>query len=249
MLCPNCNQPMSLVTADNQTFLHCSNCGASFFEKNVINKISLSTARKIAEDKLTDEVFGQEKRCPKDETILKPITNQPEAISPEITLLSCSKCHGIFTYPEDLVNFKEQQQAKISYFKAFKKNFSFRVVFVLSFLAIATATVLTQGNRFLNSLSSKTQASPIIKKVDFYRSSRLLLVFFKTEVPFISKIIFFDKTINQEIIKTVSETPKTTHQITVSDLNLNNDLWYQIVLIESNGREIKTELKKLIMNK
>ncbi|MCX7881446.1 MAG: zf-TFIIB domain-containing protein [Patescibacteria group bacterium] len=248
MLCPNCNQPMNLLTADGQTFLHCSNCGSSFFEKNSINKISLETAKKIAEDRLTDEVFGQEKHCPKDGEILKPITDQPQVVSSEITLLRCQKCAGIFAFSEDLVNFKEQQQAKLSYFKAFKKAISFRTIFVLSVLGIISATLVTQGNNFLNYLSSRSQASSIVKKADFYRSGRLLLIFFRTETPFFSKIIFSDKTTGQKLIKMVSETPKTFHQLTTSDLNLDNEIWYQIVLTDNSGKEVKTEVKKIIIN-
>lgn len=245
MLCPNCNQPINLVTVNNQSILHCGNCGGSFFEENVINRISLQTTQKLAEEKQTNEIFGVEKKCPKDGSILKPQTNQ-ENIPADVTLLSCEKCRGIFVYPDDLIRFKQAQEAKINYFKLWQIPLpSLKAVLVISFSALFLATIVTQYNSFLNYFSQRSQASDLIKKVYLSKSGHYLFISFKTETFFRSKIIFEDKTSKQKIEKMINNKPAIIHQLTTGDLNLDDEIYYQIILIDNKGTEIKTKLTRL----
>lgn len=255
MLCPNCGQAMNLVTADNQKILHCSNCGGSFFEENGINRISLTTAQNLADDKKSDEISGSEKKCPKDENLLKPISTnfnqfQPilTPIPPDVTLLRCSKCRGIFAYPDDLVKFKQAQVAKIEYFKLWQLPLpSLKSVIILGVTALIFTAVLVNYTYFQNGLYS-TKASDLIKKFYISSSNNYLFLFFKTEKPFRSKIIFEDATNKKTINKIISSQPKTIHQLTTGDINLENEIYYQIVLMDEKGREIKTEVRKLKIN-
>ncbi len=149
MFCPNCLKPMNLVVADNQNILHCPNCGGSFFEENGINRITVETAQKLAEDKTSDEVSGTEKKCPKDQTSLKPIFTDYNRFQPisapfptDVTLLRCPKCQGIFAYPDDLIKFKQAQIAKIEYFKLWNIPLpSLKSVIILG----ATALIFVAG--------------------------------------------------------------------------------------------------------
>lgn len=254
MFCPNCAQPMNLATADNQTILHCSNCGGSFFEENGINRITVATAQILAEDKKTDEVSSSEKKCPKDQQILKPILtnlNQSQLISSplpsDITLLRCGKCAGIFAYPDDLVKFKQAQAAKIEYFKLWSIPLpSLKTVIILSATALFFMTVLTNYTFFQKGLAPASARDPI-KKVYLSRSGHYLFIYFKTETPFVSKIIFEDKTEKNVIVKIISGEPKTIHQLVTGDLNLGNEIYYQIVLTDERGKETKTEKKKMVL--
>lgn len=254
MLCPNCSQPINLVTADNQTILHCSNCGGSFFEENGINRITVATAQILAEDKKTDEVSGAEKKCPKDQSILKPIStnlNQSQLISsplpPDVTLLGCRQCAGIFAYPDDLIKFKQAQVAKIEYFKLWNIPLpSLKSVAIFAVAGLIFTAIFANYTFFQKGLAP-TSASNLIKKVYFSRSNHYLFIFFKTETPFASKIIFEDKTENSIITKIISNELKTTHQLTTGNLNLDNEIYYQIVLTDERGKEIKTEKKKMVL--
>ncbi len=255
MLCPNCNQPMNLVIADDQKILHCSNCGGSFFEENGINKITLNTAQTLAEDKKSDEISSNEKKCPKDQTLLKPILpncNQSHQISShisdDITLLHCQKCRGIFAYPDDLISLKKTQVAKIEYYKHWQLPLNLlKKTIILGVGALIFTAVIVNYTYFQKALN-QANASDLIKKLYLSRSANYLFLFFKTEKPFRSKVIFQDATDKKIIKKILSPQPKTIHQLTTTEINLENDIYYQIVLTQENGLEIKTEVKRLIMN-
>jgi hypothetical protein len=235
---------MHYVNLDKQNILHCDNCGASFFEENGINRISLSSAEKLAADKKTDEIEGQEKLCPLDHLPLIPLTdsNIPE----NVTLLKCKKCQGVFAFPDDLINFKKAQTAKIEFFKAWSKPLpSLRTVLVISFTALILGSVLYQFNSFLKYSSAPSQASDLIKSVTLSKSGRYLFIFFKTPTPFKSRIIFQDLTVNKQTEKIINSSPATSHQLTTGDLNLEDQILYQIILTNSKGVEIKTDIKKI----
>lgn len=257
MFCPNCHQPMSLVTADKQNILHCGNCGGSFFEENGINRITVETAQSLSEDKQSDEISGEVKKCPKDQTLLKPIltnpplTDQFQPIStplpPEVTLLRCPKCSGIFAYPDDLIKFKKAQAAKIEYFKLWHIPFpSLKAVIILSAVGLFFMTALVNYTFFQKGLAPAS-AHDLVKKVYLSRSGPYLFIFFKTQTPFRSKIIFEDRTEKKTVIKIISGEAKTIHQLTTADLNLENEIYYQIVLTDERGKEVKTEKKKMIV--
>ncbi|PIV37302.1 hypothetical protein COS31_05435 [Candidatus Roizmanbacteria bacterium CG02_land_8_20_14_3_00_36_15] len=247
MTCPNCGRPMNYVNLELQSIFHCSHCGASFFEENGINRISYTSAEKLAADRKTDEISGAEKLCPHDHLALHPL-EKLEAVPETVILLTCDRCHGIFIYPDDLLALKKAQAAKIEFFKAWTKPLpSLKTVLVISLTVFVLGTAVFQSSHFFNNFSSQTQASDLIKKVYFSKSSRYLLVFFQTKTVFRSQIIFFDKTANLKIEKTVSGQPSKDHQLTTAEFNLDHELWYQIILINNEGEGKKTEMKKLIL--
>lgn len=247
MTCPNCSHMMNYVNLDKQNILHCGNCGTSFFEENGINRISKESAEKLAMDKKTEEIEGQEKLCPLDHSRLIP---QSEEVTPQgVVILKCSKCQGVLAFPDDLLNFKKAQAAKIEFFKAWSKPLpSLRTVLVISFTAVVLGSVFYQFNNFFKYSSAPSQASNLIKNITISKSGRYLLIFFKTQTPFQSKIIFQDLTTNSQIEKTINQSPTTIHQLTTGDLNLENQILYQIILINSQGVESKTDLKKLLIS-
>ncbi len=245
MNCPNCVTPMSLVTLDNQSVFHCGNCGGSFFAENGINRIDLTTAQKLAEDKRTDEVAGTDKKCPKDQTVLKPVSNE-ENVPVDVTLLRCPDCRGVFVYPDDLVKFKQAQMAKINYFKSWSLPLpALKAVLVLSLLAAIGLTLSSRYN-LLQQFSNQTHATDVAKTVHVGRSGPYLFMSFRTPVSLRSAVIFHDKAANTTLTKIVSDKPSLIHYLTTTDLNLSNDLIYQIVLTDSNGKQSKTEELDLI---
>lgn len=245
MFCPNCGKSFDYVTVDEQSILHCTNCGSSFFEENVINRLTVDGAKKLAGDKTTDEVSGNPKKCPKDHAVMTPVEGS-EAVPANVTLLKCPLCHGIFSYPDDLVLFKKAQNVKIEYHKLWNLPFpSLRAVMVLSVLLLLGVSMFSVYNTFLRGTSRSTQATDLIKKVTISKFGHYILVYFKTTSPFSSKINFFDKTQNMTFVKPVTSTPQTTHQLTTTDIDSTHDITYQIILTDTTGQEYRTELKKL----
>lgn len=246
MSCPNCNEEMSVVNYDNQIILHCANCGGSFFEENSINRISQESAYQLSQDKKSGELSGQEKKCPKDQNILQPIstgstdlTDRP--IPSDVTLLECSECKGIFSFPDDLLKFKKAQTAKIEYFKAWGMPLpSIRAVVVLSFVALISAFTFSKFILFQQESLSQAKASDLIKKVELSQSSSYRFISFTTTIPVISRIVLRD-TRGKIVTKIMSGKPSKLHFITISDFPKQAEVYYQIFLIDEKGRWVKTE--------
>jgi DNA-directed RNA polymerase subunit M/transcription elongation factor TFIIS len=242
MFCPNCNQPLHYVNADQQHVLHCGNCGASFFEENAVNRISLATAEKLYSDRQTDEISGAEKKCPHDQMVLKLIA-ESQAIPENVTLFRCDRCHGVFAYGEDLVKFKNAQNIKVSYFKTWNKPLaSLATVLVLSLVLLLTVSIINTSSQ---PNIQTTQARELNNKVYFSISGRYLFIYFKTQTPFRSEIEFIDPATKETIRKTISRELNTLHQLTTGDLDVNKPYSYKIILTDVKGRTFESGIKPL----
>ncbi|OGK08463.1 hypothetical protein A2767_00875 [Candidatus Roizmanbacteria bacterium RIFCSPHIGHO2_01_FULL_35_10] len=244
MLCPNCKEKLIEDVIDNQNILHCSNCGGTFFQENGINRISLTSAQNLASDLKINRISNETKLCPNDNSVLTHL--QSESIPAEVTLLHCATCKGIFAYPNDLVLFKKAQTAKIDYFKIWNIPLpSIKSVAVLSVLLFASIVSLTAYTFLQRQNIYSIQAQDQIKNIYITSANRYLFVSFKTVLPLQSKIIFNDSTTQQTIEKNISEKPAKLHQLTTGDINIENEIYYQIVLTDEKGSQTRTELKKL----
>jgi len=239
---------MNVVNYDNQPILHCSNCGGSFFEENGINRISQETASFLSLEKQTDDISAQEKKCPKDQSVLKPIltdsTDQP--FPSDVTLLQCSTCKGIYVFPEDLMTFKKAQDIKVNYFKIWGMPLpSLRSVVVLSFVAFISATVFFRFLLYQNGFLGQTQARDLIKQISFSKSGRYGFISFKTTLPLRSSIVITNAKTGATITKQISAKPAVLHYITITHILFTDPLTYHIVLVDEKGKEVKTEERKL----
>ncbi len=245
MSCSNCGQQLLGRSLDNQTVFHCGNCGGSFFDENGINRISLKSAVQLAQDKRTDEISGQQKRCPKDGYRLSAILNN-EAIPRDITLLRCLRCHGIFAYPDDLVQFKKAQNSKVDYYKMWQSPLSsLRSVIVLSFILFVSAGLILAITAIQNGTARQLQASDLIKNMSVSASGRFLFLTFQTNSPSRSQIILYDRTINKKIVKNIADKPTKAHVFTSTELDLTDEITYQLILYTQNGATVKTPERKL----
>ncbi|MBI4225725.1 zf-TFIIB domain-containing protein [Candidatus Roizmanbacteria bacterium] len=250
MVCPNCSEKMNLDVMDGQTILHCPNCGGTFFEENGINRISFATAQRLADEKKVYEISTSDKLCPKDQTILAPIRSE-ESVPPDVTLFGCSTCHGLFAYPNDLVIFKKAQAVKIDYFKIWSIPLpSIKSIAVLSvFLFVSLVSLITYLYWQKQNISSYIQAQDLIKNLYLTTSNRYLFISFKTLIPLRSRIIFTVTSTNETVNKVVSGELTTFHQLTTADVNIEDEIYYQIVLRDEKGRETRTEMKRIDFTK
>ena len=95
----------------------------------------------------------------------------------------------------------------------------------------------------------RIQAEDMIQKIFVTISNRYLFISFKTLSPLKSRIIFTDLTTNQTVEKIVTGKMETFHQLTTADVNIEDEIYYQIILTDEKERETKTEMKRLEMNK
>lgn len=234
---------------DDQAILHCENCGGTYFAENGINRISLATSERLAEDKnLSQVTILSEKRCPKDRTTLTPLRSQ-ETIPPDVTLLQCHRCKGVFVGANDLVLFKEAIGAKIDYFKLWGIPLpSVRAVAILSVLLFVAVGSFTAFSLWQQQNVTSIQAKDLVRNLYITSSNHYLIISFRTAVPMKSKVIFTDKTTGQTVEKEIRSEPTDYHILTTGDLDLQDELYYQLVLTDSKGSVTKTEVKRLDVN-
>lgn len=235
---------MDQATIDKQSVLHCPNCGGSFFEQNGINRISLASALDLTRKKKSDEISGDKKFCPRDQAQLEILPHSEESIPSEVTLLRCPTCRGIFAFPDDLVSFKKAQEAKVNYFSLWHFPLSsIKTIVILSVVVFFSALFFTAS--LYSRPGEKTQAQDIIRNSYISRSGVYMFFSFQTTKPMRSRLSIEDKTTDSVIMKNIATKPQTMHTLTVSGLILQDELYYQIILIDTQGREIKTEWKRL----
>lgn len=248
MFCPNCGKKLKKKLLDNQNILHCPECGGSFFELNGINRITVSTARELASDKKSNIIVGEQKACPKDQSIMIPVQNE-EALPREVTLLKCPTCYGVFAYPEDLLKFKRAQKVKIQFFKIWGKPLpSIQTVLVLSLMVFLFMAIMLSFSTLNKTQLTTTSADEIVKNVYVKKSDLYVFVSFITQRPYRSLIVLTDKTTGSSMTKRINDRPATLHSITVPDIDTSHDIYYQVILVDDKNKEIRTKEVKLTLS-
>lgn len=115
MHCPNCRHILTVVQLESVQVEHCNNCGGTLFEANEINRITLKDALRLQLMKSTDVLDAGPKLSPRDNSPLVRIDT--DSIPQHITLLQSASSGEVFAYADDLVAFKQAQDAKINYFR------------------------------------------------------------------------------------------------------------------------------------
>lgn len=245
MSCPNCKHSLKELFKDNQTILHCTTCGGSFFEQNGINRISVSTARELAHTKKSNVIMGTEHHCPRDNAILSSIHNE-EAIPMEVTLLKCPTCFGVFAYPDDLLHFKRAQDVKIKFFKIWGKPMpSIQQVLVMSMLGFVALMMVLQVVSLRSPQLTTTSADEIIKNVQVQKSGTFYAVYFVTPKAYRSFIRLTDATGEQLLIKDIASQPNTVHVVTLPNLGVGQEVFYQITVLDETGQTVQSAVQKL----
>lgn len=235
MFCPNCQNPLSQRKLSTITAEHCVFCGGTFFNINGINRILLSEAQELANEKTTDSIAGGEKLCPKDRAVMAPILS--ESIPQHVTLLKCGICAGIFVYPDDLVAFKQAQSAKLNYYMSWKKPMpSVANIVVLGFAVVASAVVFYRFSPY-SKPTAPTQASQDACQLEVVQSGTNTLLYCKTQNAYISNAVFRNSLTGEEVVRAVNTSPAAIHMLSVphNDIPATGDI---CVLLELTKESI-----------
>lgn len=245
MKCPACKSKLSRSTHDNQIILHCARCGGSFFEQNGINRISLKTAGELAVDRSERIPLPLNLDCPNDNSLLIRITDE-EAIPIDVEIFRCPTCYGLYAPADDLKKFKKAQRAKIQFFKIWGKPMpSPRAVLaftVMGFVGLSLVLSLIVGN---TRLLSTTSADQVVRSVYVKKDQKMAFISFITSADYRSNIKIRNSKTGEKKTIVVSKDPTQVHVATLNDLKENDEFSYQIILIDSKGKEILSKEAKL----
>ncbi len=246
MNCPDCGKQMQVVVYDDQSMMHCYHCNGSFFEDNIINRISLETAQQLAlTHSLMEAPFSAAlKKCPKDDSVMLPIPHS-EALPQSITLFHCGTCHGVFSTAPELVKFKKAQQIKVEYHKIWELPLPrLQSVLIIFIFTVLSGAVFIGANTAWKTASYKSEARELLQHIKLFRSGRYMLISFSTTTKFRSDVIFKSGT-SQEVVRPVMKNPSTTHVATLSDLPITADTLFKIRLTDVGGKITETEYTTL----
>lgn len=246
MNCPDCGKQMQVVVYDDQSFMHCFHCNGSFFEDNIVNRISLESAQQLALTHSPMEALFSAalKKCPKDDSVMLPIPHS-EALPQSITLFHCNTCHGVFSTAPELVKFKKAQQIKVDYHKIWEIPLPrLQSILIIFIFTVLSGAVFIGANTAWKTASYKSEAQELLQHIKLFRSGRYILVSFSTTTRFSSEVIFLTGG-SREVVRTIMKSPSTTHVTTLSDLTLTTDTYFKIRLTDAAGRITETELTKL----
>lgn len=238
MKCPNCHSNLETGVYDGIEINHCPSCGGTFFDLNEINRISIETARALAEIKRSDSLSSGEKFCPRDKNSLK--VHKDESIPLHVTVLRCPKCAGIFVFADDLLEFKQAQEAKINYFKTWRIPFpAMKTVLIASFFVMISVSVITSAYLLQKPQTTFIQAETICSRLQIIPTDDGFLAFCTSETPLISKAKLYCTDGEREII--INSSPTTTHSLQID----SKCSAVQFIFEEGRSR-LETEIMPLV---
>ncbi len=228
---------MSLVALAGQELHHCLKCGVTFLDEQGLDKLSLEDAYRLMQDRREDFVSEKSKSCPRDLTPLS-LTADESSLS-HVSILKCATCHGVMVYPNDLVILKTAQDAKLTRHKGWEEPVrSLKHVLVLTFLGFLVVGIAAGSYQLARPTLFRPQATELIRNIESFKSGNFVLVAFTTAVPAQSKIIFTESLSGRVIEKVVSTTLQTSHQLTTGELDLTQDIYFQVVIYDGQATEI-----------
>jgi len=243
MNCPHCKSPLSTIdidTVDGRVVKinECLNCGGHFLEPFLANFISANTAKNI------DSVIPKSKQV----SAISPICykcGQPmsgikdDAVPLTVTVFTCPNNHGDFFPKNQLLLFKQAQDAKINFHKIWgiPLKSAFAVVLPLLLVFTAIATIPTVIKQMSTPQETRIKASEIITQPLISPISPThVLISFSTKNS-VKTSLRFTEGMQKEII--VSDTPQTSHLISVEELQPSTIYKYVIVL-DQDGKKVNT---------
>lgn len=160
MHCPNCQHILTQVELENVQVEHCNNCGGSLFEANEINRITRKDAERLSMMKLTDVLSNGTKISPRDGS---PLIRIDSPSIPQHVILLQSKATGeIFAFADDLIAFKDAQDAKVNYYRSWKIPMpQISQVMVFSFAILASAGLAYFASLLSTPQTQTTQAQTL----------------------------------------------------------------------------------------
>lgn len=215
----------------------CLNCGGHWFPRWLANDISLIEAKNIdAVVPRTPTSAPSEPRCPNCQFRLSLI--QGESVVRGAAVWACPQGHGNFFPVHDLYNFKNAQEAKITYHQVW--GIPIKSVFAVLlpvFAVIAVAAGAPAVVRILNtSQETRTQASAIIKTpITTQLSPTSVIISFTSSQPLITELTIYQG-VNVTAVVPISTTLKTVHSATVSNLAGPGEFTYIIKYTNASGQ-------------
>jgi len=222
-------------TIDKQKALidECFNCGGHFFPSLIVNLISENTAKNLDSIVAKTTITNQSLHCPICSDILINIHEQ--SLPLQLTVFACPNNHGHFFPPGNLISFKKAQKTKLLYHQIWgipiKSAFAILLPIIFIFTAISFIPI---SLKYLNERqesrirANSPTSQPLITPLD----SNQTIISFTTKSPSISSLKLNTPTGEQTY--PVSETPKTTHTITLK--NLQPNFKYSFIISAGNNQ-------------
>lgn len=256
LLCPKCNHYLTplTITTDAQGKIdidHCYFCGGVWFDHYEINRIPYQSSLYLSRTASSEDLkkINGSNICPRDQTNLGSL--QAESIPQGLTVLSCPICRGNFITKNDLKDLKKAQKIKLNYFKTWKIPLpSISAVFIPVFVLFAASLgVFFTVQNVRQNQEARIKANELISTPTIMVSARnSVLINFTTNVPVLSSIAYQAKDGREPHTVPVSTQKKTSHTVTVLNLEANIRYTLKIYIEEIPGQIISSPTYTFMTN-
>ncbi|HCM38312.1 MAG: hypothetical protein UV61_C0009G0018 [Candidatus Gottesmanbacteria bacterium GW2011_GWB1_43_11] len=252
MFCPECNHDLhpiqltagpvdaSLPKSDKPTtpivLDYCTRCGGVWSDQGKTNFIHSRDLTPLLEvlpkNPPALSANYQLLVCPKDKNTLRIF--QRESVPTHLTILRCSTCGGIWFPHNSLIEFKQAQEAKVTYFKTWRIPLSsiYAVLLPTLFVSILVGSIFATLFGVNQGTDLRTRAAEQISEpLTISPNSGEMLISFNTKVKSITKIKYW-KTAAVVTQTWVSAIPKTNHTLLLRDLEVGKTYSYQLLVLE-----------------
>lgn len=249
MNCPQCTnklQETEVKTNDGQQAMvhECYSCGGHFFPSLVANFTDTKTATDL--DSIIPKDQAQPSpnhsyKCPICQTTLTNIKD--DAVPQNLTIYACPENHGHFFPKGQLLSFKKAQKAKLSYHQIW--GIPLKSAFAILLPVIAIFTLVGLIPLTINEINKRQESrisasSPINKPIITPAEDNQYILSFTTKYPVNSELTLTAP--NQPALTlTISATPKSTHIITLTQLQPATTYTYTITIENDNTPPITSQ--------
>lgn len=237
MLCPQCNHtlnPISLKSDTSDIALdYCTVCGGVWSDHGNINFLRLKDLRPLLSvlPPTPAQTFTSSFLCPKDRSPLQVFKG--ESVPVNLDVYQCMKCNGFWFPHKNLEDFKKAQELKINYFKAWNipLHSVYAILLPVMILGVVTAGLIAATRGVQQRQDVQTRAKDIISKpFILHPTPQQAVISFTTEKPSTTKLIYWLRPTDTTEVE-ISKTDKTTHTVTLNNLELNRTYSYQIIVV------------------
>ena len=204
----------------------CEGCGSVWFDNQELrNTTHIEDA--IRHSSQLD--YKSAKACPKCQGLLKP--NHKSTFTHNVSEYKCSDCQGELVVGVTMHKRAARQMGVL--FMAL----GLVLVGLFSYLTVNLTT------------STQIQASALVEKpIITQLSPSSISITFTTTTPQRADLIYSAPYINNTRRVTISSVPRTVHQLTINSLISNQELSYQLVLINEEGVEQLSPTYNAVLN-
>ena len=243
--CPTCGKKLTkksinTVGAGRFEVDYCANCGGIFFDQGEVNRLSKGATKDLVEETSSHatHAYGEgSNTCPRCGASLRRFFG--EAVPDDVHVLRCPDCRGTWFDTDNLTQFKEAQEAKLNYYRAWKLPLpSLSAVLIpIALLITLTGVTFITVEQVKKGTYTETRARDVLTTPTVIvgaDTTSATIIFTTTEPARTSLLFWYEKPFGKTNLP-ISDELATAHQIQITGLEPGKTYYYQIDIVTAEN--------------